>query len=62
VNLAARIEQLTKKAGGPVLLTDALRRRLTRPFGLTCVGPWPVAGFEEPVTVYRLEGSPAIPA
>src|SRR5262249_11774945 len=55
VNLAARIEQLTKSAGGPVLITDALRRRLTRSFRLTCVGPRPVAGFEEPVTVSRLE-------
>jgi adenylate cyclase len=62
VNLAARVEQLTKSAGGPVLITDALRRRLTHPFGLSCVGARLVAGFEEPVTVYRLEAPPAAPA
>lgn len=57
VNMAARIEQLTKSAGGPVLLSEQTRQRLTGFFPMAWVGPQKVAGFEQPVTVHRLEES-----
>jgi adenylate cyclase len=55
VNLGQRLEQLTKTCPGPVLLSEQTRRRLERPFPLTCLGPQAIPGLEERVVVYRLE-------
>lgn len=53
VNVAARVEQLTKSTGDTMLLTqssvDALH---VRPVGLADRGPRPVKGKSEPVHVY----------
>jgi adenylate cyclase len=55
VNLAQRIEQLTKTCGGPVLVSEGTRQRLNGTVPLTCLGPQPVPGLEGPVVVYRVE-------
>jgi adenylate cyclase len=55
VNLGQRVEQLTKCFQASLLLTESTRRGLQRPFPLTCLGPQTVAGFKEPVVVYRAE-------
>ena len=55
VNLAQRLEQLTKSCGGPVLVSDQTRAWLREPVQLSCVGPQCVPGFEKPVTVYRID-------
>lgn len=53
VNLCQRIEQLTKKCGGPILLSDGTRLRLEREWTLICVGPQEVPGAPMPVVVYQ---------
>ncbi len=55
VNVGKRLEQLTKTCPGPLLLSEATRQYLRRPVRLTCLGPQAIAGFEEPVTVHRVE-------
>jgi adenylate cyclase len=52
VNLAQRVEQLTKTCGGPVLLSEATRQRLRRAVPLTCLGPQELPGCQGPVTVH----------
>jgi adenylate cyclase len=54
VNLAQRIEQLTKTCGGPVLLSEQTRMRLTRQIPLISAGPQPVPGCETALVVYRI--------
>jgi adenylate cyclase len=54
VNLAQRIEQLTKTCGGPILLSDQTRMRLTQPVPLESAGPQPVPGCATPVVVFRI--------
>jgi adenylate cyclase len=54
VNLAQRIEQLTKSCGGPILLSEQTRLRLTRPVPLESAGSQQVAGCEAPVVVFRI--------
>jgi adenylate cyclase len=55
VNLCQRLEQLTKQCGGPILLSEATRRRLRRPAALAEVGPQAVPGFAETIVVYRVQ-------
>jgi adenylate cyclase len=55
VNLAQRIEQLTKTCGGPILLSDATRQRLHEALALVCLGPQEVPGCTERVTVHRVK-------
>jgi adenylate cyclase len=55
VNLAQRIEQLTKTCGGPVLLSEQTRMRLTRQIPLKSAGPQQVPGCETPLVVYRVD-------
>jgi class 3 adenylate cyclase len=55
VNLAQRLEQLTKQHGGPILLSEPTRARLRRTdYPLICLGPTAVPGFETPLVVYRV--------
>jgi adenylate cyclase len=55
VNLAQRLEQLTKAHGGPILLSEHTRRRLRRTAPLAEVGPLCVPGCDTTVVVYRVE-------
>jgi adenylate cyclase len=54
VNLCQRIEQLTKKCGGPILISACTRDRLQGGWTLDCVGPQEMAGAPEPMVVYRV--------
>ncbi len=60
VNLAQRIEQLTKRCGGPVLLSEATRRRLRDPVPLACLGPQELSGCKEQLTVHQVTESPPV--
>lgn len=57
VNLASRIEGLTKQVGAEILLTDATRRRLQGTFALRRLCRARVAGVEEAVELYELSAS-----
>jgi adenylate cyclase len=67
VNLAQRLEQLTKLHGGPILLSEQTRARLRQAAGhrLTCLGPTAVPGFADAVVIHRVEpripGPPSVP-
>ena len=53
VNLAARLEQLTKETGARLLVSDALQA-LAVEGGGTDLGLLPIRGYGEPVRVWRL--------
>lgn len=53
VNLAARLEQLTKETGARLLLSDPVRLAAA-PIDAVDLGPLPVRGYDEPVRVWRL--------
>jgi adenylate cyclase len=53
VNLAARLEQLTKETGSRLLVSDSMREA-AMPDGATDLGPMPIRGYSEPVRVWRL--------
>ena len=55
VNLAARLEQLTKETGARLLVSDALRE-IARANGGSDLGSLPIRGYAEPV---REEAAPA---
>ncbi len=55
VNLSQRVEQLTKTAGGPILVSQATRDRLLSPVPLTCMGPHTVSGYAGSLVVYRVD-------
>jgi len=57
VNLAQRLEDLTKAHGGPVLLSDETVKQLRRPIPTTPLGPVNVLGYAEAVVVHRLESA-----
>jgi adenylate cyclase len=59
VNLAQRLEQLTKECGGPILLSEQTRQRLREQVPLKCLGPRQVPGFACPVVIYRVD-EPAV--
>ena len=52
VNFCQRIEQLTKKCGGPILLSESTRARLRREWPLDCLGPQELLGSPQPMVVY----------
>ena len=54
VNLCQRIEQLTKKCGGPILISDSTRLRLRREWRLNYVGPQELPGSPEAMVVYEV--------
>ena len=56
VNLCQRIEQLTKRCGGPILLSEGTRRRLQAEWPLDCVGQQDLPGVAAAVVVYRMHG------
>ena len=53
VNLAARLEQLTKETGARLLLSDPLRTAAAVDDAVD-LGPLPIRGYDEPVRVWRL--------
>jgi hypothetical protein len=54
VNLCQRIEQLTKKCGGPILISDSTRLRLRRQWKLDYVGQQELPGSPEAMVVYKV--------
>ncbi|MCY1040073.1 adenylate/guanylate cyclase domain-containing protein [Corallococcus sp. bb12-1] len=52
VNLASRIEGLTKKVGAPVLVSNATRERCGDAFDFEAAVPLPVQGKPEPVATF----------
>jgi adenylate cyclase len=57
VNVASRVESLTKVVGEPLLLTEATRRALRVPLPLASLPPQRVKGHHTPVEVLRLAES-----
>jgi adenylate cyclase len=56
VNLAARVERLTRVHRADILLTEAVRRVLDPRFELEELPPREVRGVSEPVVTYALKG------
>lgn len=54
VNVASRVESLTKELGAPIALTAAVKARLTRHVALEPAGPTHVRGIEGPIELYRV--------
>jgi adenylate cyclase len=52
VNIASRIESLTKTVGRPMLVTAAVRERLSDSGELEELGPQKVRGVTEPMVVF----------
>jgi adenylate cyclase len=55
VNLAARVERLTRTHDARVLLTEAARRHLDPRFVVRALPPAAVRGVAEPVATFSLE-------
>jgi adenylate cyclase len=58
VNVAARIEQLTKNYGAAILVSEATKDLLTTVAGLTTVEPVTVKGKAHPLQTYRVDATP----
>lgn len=56
VNMASRLESLTKQLGKTVLLSRAFADFVKRDFDLEGVGEYPVRGFSEPVELFAYHG------
>ena len=55
VNLASRLESLNKEVGSQLIVSDAVREAASDAIGEALpLGPVPVRGYAEPVTVWRL--------
>jgi adenylate cyclase len=54
VNLAQRIEQLTKTCGGPILISEQTRLRLVRPVSLTALAPQQAPGCAAPLILHAV--------
>ena len=54
VNLCQRIEQLTKKCGGPILISDGTRLRLRGEWTLDCMVPQELHGSPQTMVVYKV--------
>jgi adenylate cyclase len=55
VNLASRLESLNKEVGSQLVVSDAVREAAGDAVGKALLlGPIPVRGYAEPVTVWRL--------
>ena len=54
VNVASRIEQLTKSYGAATLLSQATRERISGDLGFTALEPISVKGKAEPLSVYSV--------
>jgi len=56
VNLASRVESLTRTHDAAILVTDAVRTRLDPRFRLRPMPPTPVRGVAEPVATWEVVG------
>ena len=56
VNMASRLEALTKQVGKPVLLSRAFAHYVERDFTLERVGEYPVRGFSDPIELFAYHG------
>ena len=56
VNMASRLETLTKQVGKPVLLSRAFADLVRDRFELERVGEYPVRGFSEPIELFAYNG------
>jgi adenylate cyclase len=56
VNMAARLETLTKQLGRTVLLSRAFADFVEREFDLERVGEYPVRGFNDPIELFAYHG------
>jgi adenylate cyclase len=56
VNMASRLESLTKQLGKPVLLSRAFADFIERDFDLERVGEYPVRGFNDPIELFAYNG------
>jgi adenylate cyclase len=54
VNLAARLEQLTKETGSQLLISSAVHRATIDIDGATDLGPLPIRGYDEEVRVWKV--------
>ena len=54
VNLAARLEQLTKETGAQLLVSSAVHSATTGADGATDLGPLPIRGYDKEVRVWRV--------
>jgi adenylate cyclase len=54
VNLASRVEQLTKQYGVPLLVTDAVWQVVKADYEGRALDPVTVRGREEPVAIYAV--------
>jgi adenylate cyclase len=55
VNLASRLESLNKEVGSQLIVSDTVREAAGDAVGEALpLGPLPVRGYEEPITVWRL--------
>lgn len=54
VNLAARLEQLTKETGSQLLVSESVHRATAGADGATDLGALPIRGYEKPVHVWRV--------
>jgi adenylate cyclase len=56
VNMASRLEALTKQLGKPVLLSSAFADLVKNEFELERVGEYPVRGFNDPIELFAYYG------
>jgi adenylate cyclase len=56
VNMAARLEALTKELGKPVLLSSAFANLVKSDFDLERIGEYPVRGFNDPIELFAYHG------
>jgi adenylate cyclase len=56
VNMASRLETLTKQVGKPVLLSRAFADFVEHDFDLERVGEFPVRGFSDPIELFAYHG------
>jgi adenylate cyclase len=56
VNMASRLEALTKQLGRKVLLSRAFADFVERDFDLERVGEYPVRGFSDPIELFAYHG------
>jgi adenylate cyclase len=56
VNMASRLEALTKELGRPVLLSRAFADMVHSDFDLERLGEYPVRGFNDPIELFAYHG------
>jgi adenylate cyclase len=56
VNLGSRLESLNKEYGTRIIISDAVRQNLTRPYALRPLGEVLVKGKTQPVAIFSVEG------